>query len=725
MSQRTRWLRRLGWTALGFYLAYALLGNLFLNSALADRALNRKPDRFHAQWQRGVTWWPGQVRLWDVKVKGQARRVQWSAQAVRVRTSIALLPLLWRELKLNDIDSDELQFDSGRVATDLKPAAVRPGGWVIHLARIHSDTLRRARWENVVAEGQGEVVFGLVKQLRGGALEILPSTLKMASARVVHANDVVLSKATLDARFEMPSHRADEVRGLARLALIRVALQLQGDAAGLALTLGSDDKLDIALQPGGGRADALLAFEQGELQPGGRVALDLPVSFTDPAGVRRENRFTIDAAIDEQIGLRVVLPAQPQGVGSLDANLHIASRRLPLEGWRELLPQTSGEVALRWRFESLRWLSDMLVRSAWLSFDGAGELVAALKIDAGRLADGSHFEVPGVDLSVHVLDDRIRGHARAVGTIVAPATGKEVATAHVELALDQFSVASDAAPDKVYVQGRALKLDLESSGNLAEFRESVNAHLRFDDASIPDLTAYNHFLPGRQLRFTGGSGRLNGDVNLDAQGKVARGHFGLQAKRAALAVADLTLSGDVAIDTRLTRADLEGRRFDLAGSNVTLRNVGYAQGDEARSGWWTTITMPRSRVQWGRPLQLDGEVEAKMKDVGFLLALFARNKTYPKWVLRLIDAGQATARGQARIGGGAMVLDRLHAQNERFQLRGRLKLEDASKRGDLLLSWGALDVGVELRDTERKLHLLKATEWFEKGPNLLPAAAAR
>lgn len=725
MLQRTRWLRRLGWTALGFYLAYVLLGNLFLNTALADRALNRKPDRFHAQWQRGVTWWPGQARLWEVQVKGQARRVQWTAQAERVRASIALLPLLWRELKLTDIDADELQFDSTRVETDLVPAPVRPGGWTIHLASIRSDTLRRARWENVVAEGHGQVVFGLVKQLRGGPLEILPSTLTMSSAQVLYADVVVLNQAALAARFAMPSHRADEVRGLARLALIRVALQVQGEAAGVALTLGSDDKLDIAMQPGGGRADAQLTFEQGELQPGGRVALDLPVSFTDPGGVRLENRFTIDAAINEQIGLRVVLPAQPQGVGSLDADLHIASRRLPLEGWRELLPQTSGEVALRWRFESLRWLSDALVRSAWLSFDGAGELVAALKIDAGRLADGSHFEVPGVDLSVHVLDEHIRGHARAVGTIVAPAAGKDEATAHVELALDQFSMSSEATPDQVYVQGRELKLDLESSGDLAQFRDSMNARLRFNDASIPELTAYNHFLPGRQLRFTGGSGRLSGDVNLDAQGKVARGHFGLQAKRAALAVADLTLSGDVAIDTRLTRADLEGRRFDLAGSNVTVRNVGYTQGDEARSGWWTTITLPRSRVQWGRPLQLDGDVEATMKDVGFLLALFARHKTYPKWVLRLIDAGEATARGQVRVGGGALVLDRLHAQNKRFQVRGRLKLEDASKRGDLLLSWGALDVGVELRDTERKLHLLKATKWFEQRPDLLPPEAAR
>lgn len=725
MLRRTRWLRRLGWSVLGFYLGYVLLGNLFLSTSLADRALSRKPDRFHAQWQRGVTWWPGQARLWDVKVKGQARRVQWSAQAERVRASFALLPLLWREFKFTDIAADELQFDAARVATDLQPAPVRPGGWIIHLASIHSDTLRRARWEGLEASGQGRVEFGLVKQLRGGALEILPSTLQMTAAQIKLADDVLLSQAALDARFSMPSHRADETRGLARLALISVALQLQGDAPGVALTLASNDRLDIAVQPGGGRADVQLAFERGELQPGGRVVLDLPVSFTDPAGLRRENRFTVDAAIDEQIALRVVLPAQPQGVGSLDANLRIASRRLPLEGWRQLLPQTSGEVALRWRFESLRWLSDLLVPSDWLSFDGVGELDASLRIDAGRLVDGSRFEVPGVELSVHVLDERIRGHARAAATILAPAAGKAEATAHVELVLDRFSIASEAAPDQVYVQGRDLKLDLESSGDLARFRDTMNARLRFSDASIPDLTAYNHFLPRRQLRFTGGSGRLGGDVSLDAHGKVATGRLALTAKRAALAVAEIDVSGDVAIEAQLRRADLEGRSFTLDGSRATLENVGYTQGDETRRGWWTKIALPRSRVRWGRPLRLDGEVEATMKDVGFLLALFARHKSYPKWVLRLIDAGEATVRGQAQMRDGALVLDRLTAQNERFGVRGRLTLDEARRHGDLLLSWGVLDVGLEWQGGERKLHLRKATEWFERRPDMLPASRSR
>lgn len=725
MLRRARVLRRLGWTVLGLYVAYVLLGNLFLNTSLAGLAMNRKPDRFHAQWQRGVTWWPGQARLWHVEVKGHARRVQWTAQAERVRASFAPLPLLWRELKFTDIAADELQFDSGRVAADLAPAPARPGGWIIHLASIHSDTLRRARWEKLEASGPGRVEFGMVKQLRGGALEILPSTLQMAAAQVKLADEALLSQATLDASFSMPSHRAADVHGLARLALIKVALELQGEAPGLTATLRPDDRLDVAMQPGAGRAALKLAFEQGELQPGGRVTLDLPVSFTDPAGARSENRFTVDAAIQDQVTLRVILPAQPQGIGSLDANLQIASRRLPLDGWRTLLPQTSGDVALRWRFESLRWLSELLVPSDWLSFDGAGELDAQLRIAAGRLADGSYFEVPGVDLSVRVLDDRIRGHARAAGTIAAPVAGKSEATAHVELALDKFSMASDAAPDQVYVQGRALKLDLESSGDLARFRDTVSARLRFDNASIPDLTAYNQFLPNANLRFTGGSGQLGADVSLNAHGKVARGRFALQAQRAALAVAEIALTGDVAIDTQLTGADLEGRSFTLDGSGVTLRNVGYRDGDEARSGWWAKIQLPHSRVRWGRPLQIDGEVEATMKDVGFLLALFAQRKTYPKWVMRLIDAGEASAQGQVQLRGKSAVLDRLQAQNDRFQLRGRMTLEDARRSGDLLLQWGVLRLGVELHDGERKLHLIKATEWFEERADLLPARAGR
>jgi hypothetical protein len=76
-------------------------------------------------------------------------------------------------------------------------------------------------------------------------------------------------------------------------------------------------------------------------------------------------------------------------------------------------------------------------------------------------------------------------------------------------------------------------------------------------------------------------------------------------------------------------------------------------------------------------------------------------------------------RGKAQLRGDALVLDELRAGNDRFAARARLSLHDQHRRGELLLSWKKLDLGVELRDAERKWHLRKAQAWFEQGKSYL------
>ena len=60
---------------------------------------------------------------------------------------------------------------------------------------------------------------------------------------------------------------------------------------------------------------------------------------------------------------------------------------------RELLRHLSGTADWRWHFASLRWLTPLLASRPWLQLDGAGDINAALKIDAGQLAPGSRVDV--------------------------------------------------------------------------------------------------------------------------------------------------------------------------------------------------------------------------------------------------------------------------------------------------------------------------------------------
>lgn len=699
------------------YLCYLGCANVALNTNLSDAAVNRKPERFHAQWQSALTLWPGRATFWGAAVRGQARRVQWQAQAQRVQARIALWPLFRRELRLDDIAADELQFDAQRVDTDLPPPEPRPGGWAIHLPRIHSDSVSRVRWEGAEAVGLGRVEFGLWKQLRGGALEILPSRLQLREARVSWANEPWLQQAQLDLGFALARHVSADVPGRTKLALATLEIKLDAEGPHFSSALDADDWMRLDAQPGGGRVEADLALRDMQLQPGGTLRIVVPVHYTDATGKRRDNTLALEMAVGEGLVLRASLPPQAGGIGSLAADLRLGTRTWPAEGTPALLSLLDGDIALDWRFESLRWLSGALVRGDWLSFDGAGDLDAQLKIAAGKLAVGSRIEVPAVAMSTRVLQDRVHGTASAQGELVAGSDGAPQAQLRIEV--QRFEIAAESAPDQVYVRGTDLRLALDADGDLAKLRDTLHGQLNFRNAEIPDLTAYNHYLPRRNLAFTGGRGRLGAELELDAAGRVGRGRLQLSAKAAALRLSELALRADVGIDARLRRADFAGRRFDLGGTTLALDRVGYVQGDESRSDWWVRVGLPQSKVRWGRPLQFDGEADVQMKDVGFLLALFAQRRSFPKWALRLADAGNASLRGKAQLRGDALVLDELRAGNDRFMARARLSLHDQRRRGELLLSWKKLDLGVELRDAERKWHLRKAQAWFEQGKSYL------
>ncbi len=709
--------RGFGFAALALYLSYLIAGNAFLNTGLADAAFNRKPERFHAQWQSALTLWPGRATFRGVAVRGQARRVQWQAQAQRVHVRVALWPLSQRQLRLDDVAADALQFDAQRVEADVPPPEARPGGWVIHLARIHSDSVSRVRWEDAEAVGLGQVDFGLWKQLRGGALEILPSRLQLREARVSWANEPWLQQAQLDLGFALARHVAADAPGNAKLALATLEIKLDAEGPHFSSALDSDDWMRLDAQPGGGRIEADLALREAQLQPGGRLSIALPVRHAQADGTRQSNVLTLEMAVDEGLALRASLPPQTGGIGSLAADLRLATRTWPAAGMPALLSLLDGDVALDWRFESLRWLSGALVRGEWLSFDGAGDLDAKLKIVAGKLAVGSRIEVPSVAMSTRVLQDRVQGTASAQGELVAGSDGAPQAQLRIEV--QRFEIAAESAPEQVYVRGTDLRLALDADGDLARLRDTLRGQLNFRNAEIPDLTAYNHYLPRRNLAFTGGRGRLGAELELDAAGRVGKGRLQLSAKAAALRLSELALRADVGIDARLRRADFAGRKFDLGGTTLALDRVGYVQGDESRSDWWVRVGLPQSKVRWGRPLQFDGEADVQMKDVGFLLALFAQRRSFPKWALRLADAGHATLRGKAQLRGDALVLDELRAGNDRFAARARLSLHDQHRRGELLLSWKKLDLGVELRDAERKWHLRKAQAWFEQGKSYL------
>lgn len=729
-----RALRLTWWLLLLAYAAYLLIANLLLNLPLADAVFNRSPERFRVSWSSAISPWPGFVWATDVVVWAHARNTRWQANASSVSARIAMLPLPSRVLRFSVIEAEDFTFEADRVADFMPPREFSPKAWTLDLPRIHSAGVRALRWNDMRLDGVGEVALAMRKQLRGGPLEFLPSTLAMRDTRFTRAGTVLFKDAQIQLGLEMDKHIGAEHPGRAKLALMRIALDIEAAIDAHDLTLAKDNKLTIAARParhtdGLGSLTAGFILDHGELQPGGRLSISMPLSFAIDDGRRDENQLSVQIDVADAISLSAQLPQQADGFAHLDAELRIAQRTLPLDGWAPLLANTSGRVSTRWRFESLRWLSELLVHKPWLDFDGAGELDANLLIAAGHLAPGSRFKLPHMQLVADVLNDRITGRGHASGQLEASADG----TSHtqVNVQLDQFQIAPQADPALPFVEGKALTLDLTASGDLAKIKDSMRARVRLRDAQIADLTHYNSYLPKRDMSFVRGRGAFSGDLSLNAQGQVLRGTLGISATDARMRIAKMDMAGNVAIDLRLAESNLDPsklkrRTFNLDGSRIALSRISFLNGaGVTHRDWWTRITLKRAHALWGRPLELDADAAISMKDVGFLLTLFAQKKPFPRWVARLVDDGEAEVTTQLQLRGKSLVLDHLQAENQRFGVRSRLQLAEGQAQGDLLLRWGVLSLGVELADAERDYRMIGAKKWFEGRPDLLQPLPAR
>lgn len=706
------------------YVLYLIAGNVFLNTQAGVDAINRRPATFHAQWAWALTLWPGHIYARDLQLGGHARKLLWRVEGASANGRVRLFPLLGRELRFAPIEWREVSVAIEPAATDRVPPPWRRDAWHIVFDRIDTHTLRQLRIGRAVLEGEGNAQVRFTHQLRGGATEVEPSHVRLSNMRMRYGTQALLHDASVDARFAFDPFTHEQPSGLKKVDVATAHLTLQGDTVPIALGASRQGAAAGKLSVLDGHVSADLSLDHGQLAPGGTLQWNAPVAITDADGTQQHRRGQLDLAVQSDgVAIHARIPPPPGKRGSTDANqftadLHYASRQVLPHDVREGLQRISGTADWRWHFASLRWLTPLLASKPWLQLDGAGDIDAALKIDAGQLAPGSRVDVPRVALTADILDNVFAGNARAQGRVVAAADGPQSV---VGMVVDRFTLAPRANAGQPYLQGSGLTLDLRSSANMATFGRQFIARMQFADATVPDLRAYNRYLPGKSLNFLGGKGRLSTDFTIDEKGDVRAGRMQFSANAAQLALGVSRLRGNLHLDTHLIRATRTGHAFDLDG--FALRLDGMHVEGSGDAPWWARVALQQGQLDWDKPMRLRGNATLVMKDVSLLLSLFADRSAFPKWIASLIDAGQATAHARVETQRGDFVLDQLVASNRRVDLLAHLRVRDGQPRGDLYARWGVLGLGVALADGKRQFHLLHARRWYDAQPDLIPANA--
>lgn len=258
--------------------------------------------------------------------------------------------------------------------------------WTLQFDRIVAEQVQALTLRQLQIAGDGQLQFGLFKQLRGGSIEVFPSRAVFEHATLHWAGTELLRNGQLRVEASIARHTAAQARGLAVLQLTDALIGVRGDTAALEVTRDAQGKTRLKTRAGQGRADGELRWARGELQPGSHLQWRTPLHD----GTRTPNALLGELAaqlqVDQDMRLRVSMPEPADAGLTLDADLRVQGRRLPLQAPRNLLPRTSGHARMHWQLASLSWIPALFPGVDWLTLEGDGLVDADLRIVRGQLA---------------------------------------------------------------------------------------------------------------------------------------------------------------------------------------------------------------------------------------------------------------------------------------------------------------------------------------------------
>ncbi len=277
MSRRPRRrLRLVVFALLGVWALYVLAVNVFLNTSLASKAINRRPAKFTLGWDSGWSIIPGRIHLSTLTFNLHGRRQDFRVTADRAFANIAVLKLPWRRFATQRLDIEGLLV---AISRDPDPPAgprparsQRPPGWRIELRNVDVERIEGFSFLDVdAAGGEGHLKADFLSQVRGD----------LAMERVdLNWNNVVLRKGDavvaqpLAIRFAGGISPLDpkKEKGLAVLDFLSGRLEVSGDVERLSILRRFIERAKwIQTLDGKGNLEAKLHLEDGRIVAGSEL----------------------------------------------------------------------------------------------------------------------------------------------------------------------------------------------------------------------------------------------------------------------------------------------------------------------------------------------------------------------------------------------------------------------------------------------------------------------
>jgi hypothetical protein len=295
-----KWLKVLVIVGLAFEGFYLVAANVYLNTDLYLKTINRKPEKFQIRWDRAITVWPGAVRLYGVRTQGQSKKLQWYAALDKIDAWCRVVPLFWRNVdvlyvKANGLDyRQRRRFDifpewaEGAAAMppiegftnppnptpeSLYPVKPPKPPWRIITRHVDVQKIRQIWIDQYRFAGEFGVVTSMDLLVRG-PLGFEKIVFRTESADVLVEDQEVFGDMHVDVDITIDPFVPKETKGPLFFDYLSGQIAVDMDTSHLSFLKPYFERTNWVSMNGEGRFRVVLGLDEGVLTPGSRMDFD-------------------------------------------------------------------------------------------------------------------------------------------------------------------------------------------------------------------------------------------------------------------------------------------------------------------------------------------------------------------------------------------------------------------------------------------------------------------
>ncbi|GJL80515.1 MAG: hypothetical protein DHS20C01_01490 [marine bacterium B5-7] len=398
--------------------------------------------------------------------------------------------------------------------------------------------------------------------------------------------------------------------------------------------------------------------------------------------------------------------------GSIKFKDPVTSRSVSKERLAHLVDFADGYLKLGGSISDISLIDYLMNDEAHIRFSGPGDFDADLVMKQGFIVHGSNAQFASGLLGVHFLDVIARGQGKLSASFFEQDSSRFL---KIDTAIQSVSVIHD---DKqtAFIQAPAIHSQITGRApDVTEPLTDISFTLDIPEAQVPDITAYNVYLPSEKtMRLTSGVGQLSSHFDLSSNDSTGR--IVLSATDIGAVFNGQPLSLDMSMNIDLVGEDVKQRTFSIDGSLVKFENIKYPNTNIQLQDWTTQFTFVDSILKWIQPIQLESKVNLAMTSTGPLVELFSgRYDTY-RWIKDMLSVKNVTGSTHMRMRPGELVLNKVDIRGENLEVQANLKVTDDGAQGIVFNRLGVLGATVEFNGAKREWSLISAKKTFERHP---------